>query len=120
MKDFSTAPVPVLARDRARSLRQAGTEAERRLWRRLRNGQLKGVKFRRQHPVGLYIVDFFCLEARLVVELDGGQHDLGAEQRRDRQRTRYLEGLGYRVLRFSNNDVLSDTDTVLQRIEQQL
>jgi hypothetical protein len=65
---------PVLARDRARTLRAAQTEVERRLWQRLRNRQLNGAKFRRQHPIGSYIADFFCLDARLVIELDGRQH----------------------------------------------
>jgi adenine-specific DNA-methyltransferase len=75
-----------------------------------------GVKFRRQHPVGSFIVDFISLEAKLVVEIDGGQHDRDADRLADARRTQYLEECGFRVLRFWNNEVLSDTDSVLARI----
>lgn len=97
-------------RDFARRLRRDMTDAERILWRRLRSRELIGWKFRRQHPIGRYIVDFICLEAGLVVELDGGQH---AESHADAVRTEFLEDAGYRVLRFWNNDVLTQTDAVL-------
>jgi len=102
----------------ARDLRRHQTDAERRLWRRLRDRQLAGAKFRRQHPIGQYIVDFCCLEAKLVVELDGGQH--AARRATDTERTAFLEAQGYRVLRFWNNDVLSNLDGVLQRIAEAL
>ncbi|WP_166209535.1 endonuclease domain-containing protein [Cognatiluteimonas telluris] len=94
----------------ARQLRRRQTDAERKLWHQLRNGALMGCKFRRQHPVGPYIVDFICVEASLVIELDGSQHQgCGA----DAARTSFLEREGYRVLRFWNNDALMQTDSVL-------
>lgn len=96
--------------DFARQLRRDMTDAEHVMWRRLRSRELSGWKFRRQHPVGSYIADFICLEAGLVVELDGGQH---AESRADAVRTGVLEFAGFQVLRFWNNDVLTQTDAVL-------
>ena len=104
-------------RDRARELRRNMTDAERALWRRLRMRQLAGQRFRRQQPIGDYIVDFACPAARLVVEVDGGQH---AEEERDAARTRWLESRGYRVLRFWNNEVLGQIDGVLAVIEESL
>ena len=98
----------------ARSLRLRSTDAERQLWRHLRDRQLAGYKFRRQRPIGRYIVDFICMEHRLIVEVDGGQHDWNAGA--DRLRTEVLTASGYRVIRFWNNDVLSNTDGVLQQI----
>jgi very-short-patch-repair endonuclease len=95
----------------ARRLRLTPTDAEIRLWSRLRRRQLDGFRFRRQHPLGPYVVDFFCAEAKLVVEVDGGQH---AED--DAARTRWIEARGYRVVRFWNNDVLANTDGVLRTI----
>ncbi|HZF97523.1 MAG TPA: endonuclease domain-containing protein [Pseudoxanthomonas sp.] len=100
----------------ARHLRQAATDAERSLWHHLRNRSLMGCKFRRQHPVGPYIVDFACLEHRLVVELDGGRHGDGADQRR----SRYIVAAGFRVLRFWNNDALSRQRAVLGMIFEAL
>ncbi len=99
---------------RARELRSRTTDAEKRHWRHLRNRQLGGHKFRRQRPLGPYVVDFMCLEARLVVEVDGGQHSPDA----DRERDLYLEKQGFRVLRFWNNEVLENTDGVLARIAE--
>jgi very-short-patch-repair endonuclease len=75
-----------------------------------------GVKFRRQHPVGNFIVDFISLEAKLVVEIDGGQHDRDADRLADAQRTQYLEECGYKVLRFWNDEVLDNSDGVLARL----
>jgi len=98
---------------RARTLRVQMTDAEKRLWSRLRNRQLAGMKFKRQVPLDRYIVDFASSEAKLVVELDGSQH---AENGRDAVRTRALENMGYFVLRFWNNDVLTNTDGVLEEI----
>lgn len=98
--------------DRARGLRQTMTDAERTLWRHLRNRQVSGFKFRRQHEVDRYIVDFVCTEALLIVELDGGQHADQVEY--DERRTQQLQALGYRVLRFWNNDVLNDIQSVLE------
>ena len=97
--------------DRARELRQDMTDAEQKLWHHLRNRQLSGHKFRRQHDIDHYIADFACTEALLIVELDGGQH---ADQvNYDEHRTRHLQARGYRVLRFWNNDVLTNIEGVL-------
>jgi len=104
--------------ERARILRQNQTEAEKRLWYRLKNRGLGGWKFRRQHAIGPYFADFACIEAALVVEIDGGQHQGRREQ--DDVRTAFLKGAGYRVLRFWNNDVLSNTDGVLQSVLEAL
>ncbi|MGH8225475.1 MAG: endonuclease domain-containing protein [Gammaproteobacteria bacterium] len=102
----------------ARRLRYASTDAERILWRRLRDRQLDGWKFRRQHPIGSYVTDFYCVEAALVVEVDGGQHAL--RRKSDRERTEALVKLGIRVIRFWNNDVLAHTDAVLEQIACEL
>ena len=101
-------------RDRARRLRRDQTEAERRLWERLRARQLSGFKFRRQHPIGRFIVDFCCQEYGIVVELDGGQHAVQFEA--DHIRSEFLARRGYRVLRFWNNEVLENIEAVLQQI----
>ena len=102
----------------ARSLRREGTDAEAVLWRRLRDRSLAGRKFRRQHLVGDYVVDFVCLDARLVVELDGGQHDRDADAASTR--TAVLERRGFRVLRFWNSEVLTNLDGVLEAIARTL
>ncbi|WP_281852918.1 endonuclease domain-containing protein [Dyella sp. GSA-30] len=99
--------------DHVKSLRKLATDAEIRLWYRLRGGQL-GYRFRRQHRVEGFIVDFSCFKRRLVIELDGGQHVEQAEY--DRRRTLRLNEAGYRVLRFWNDDVLLRTDAVLGEI----
>ena len=91
------------------------TEAERRLWSRLRNEAL-GYDFRRQHSLGNYIVDFVCLERRLIIEVDGGQHNLEPGIARDRPRTAWLKSRGYEVFRFWNNEVLAATDDVVDTI----
>ena len=104
----------IMASRNARALRANQTEAESRLWQRLRDRQLAGAKFRRQAPVGPYIADFICLAAKLIVEIDGGQHADNAEA--DAARTAWLEDQGFRVLRFWNNDVLDNTDGVLEEI----
>jgi len=98
---------------RARLLRVSQTDAEARLWSRLRNRVLGGARFRRQMPVGPYIADFLCAGHMLIVELDGGQH---ADNPADERRTRFLEAKGYRVIRFWNPDVLTNTDGVLEMI----
>ncbi|MCY4572641.1 MAG: endonuclease domain-containing protein [Gemmatimonadetes bacterium] len=100
--------------ERARELRRQSTDAERMLWSRLRDRRLRGIKFRRQAQIGQYIVDFLCMERRLIIELDGGHH---ADQRdSDDARTRALESDGFRVLRFWNNEVLREPDSVLEAI----
>ena len=96
----------------ARPLRRNATDAERLLWDRLRNRQLAGHKFRRQATVGPYIVDFLCLDARLVVEADGGQHS----EEKDKARTAFLTTRNLRVIRFWNHDVLANIDAVLEAI----
>ncbi|MGH8662110.1 MAG: endonuclease domain-containing protein [Burkholderiales bacterium] len=100
--------------NRARQLRNRQTDAERRLWRSLRDRQLRGFKFRRQHPIPPYVADFVCVEAGLIIEIDGGQHL--ADRDRDAVRSRYFERIGYRTVRFWNNDVLLRTNEVLDAI----
>lgn len=101
---------------RARHLRHQLTDAEKALWQRLRDKQLSGFRFRRQAPVGDYIVDFACFSPRLVIELDGGQHAQTAHQKHDAARTVWLESQGFRVIRFWNNDALQNTDGVVMEI----
>ena len=105
------------AKKNAITLRNGMTDAERRLWSKLRAEQL-GVKFRRQHPLGTYVLDFACLSPKLVVEVDGSQHLHQVSY--DAQRTAWLEGHGYAVLRFWANEVLSETDGVVARIVEVL
>jgi len=100
----------------AQKLRREPTEAAKRLWSRLRARQL-GVQFTREFPIGNAIADFACRRARLVIEVDGGQH---AENTADDARTRMIESYGYQVIRFWNNDVLNNTDGVVQRITEAL
>lgn len=108
------------ARVRARDLRHRSTDAERSLWNALRNRRVEGHKFRRQHPIGPYIADFVCLEARLVVELDGGQHYTHEGRLADARRTRYLEVMGFDVLRFSDRDVLLEQEAVMSVVLERL
>ena len=98
----------------ARRLRRNGTDAERALWRYLRNRTVLGAKFRRQVPIGPYVVDFVCFEARLIIEVDGGQHTVQTDQ--DAFRTAYLERHNFRVIRFWNNDVLTNPNGVFETI----
>src|SRR5215472_12057809 len=98
--------------DFAKRLRRTQTDAERVLWFRLRDRRLAGWKFKRQVPIDRVFVDFFCADAKLIVELDGGQHDSNREK--DAERTRDLEAMGYFVLRFWNNDVMRNTDGVVE------
>lgn len=98
---------------RARPLRRAMTDAERKLWQELRNRQLANHKFRRQTTIGPYIADFACIAASLIVECDGGQH---ATSTADAKRTAWLESQGWRVLRFWNHDVLENLTGVLETI----
>ena len=104
----------------AKRLRTNSTDAERKLWSRLRDRRLLDFKFVRQQPVGPYVADFACREADLIVELDGGQHAEDQNVRRDAERTAVLAEHGYRVLRFWNNDVLTNIDGVQQVIAEQL
>jgi lysyl-tRNA synthetase class 2 len=99
--------------ERAQRLRRHQTDVERVLWLRLRDRRLGGFKFKRQFPIDRYIVDFVCADARVIVELDGGQHATSAT---DAERTQVLEAFGYLVLRFWNNDVIENLDGVLETI----
>src|SRR5512138_3676711 len=105
---------------RARNLRRNQTEAERRLWSRLRDRQIAGHKFRRQVALGPYIVDFACFDERLIIELDGGQHGEAEQQLRDDERTAWLKANGYLVLRYWNNEVLENMEGVLTAIADAL
>jgi very-short-patch-repair endonuclease len=100
--------------ENARRLRRDTTDAERKLWSALRHKQLDGFKFRRQVPIGELVADFACLSARLIVEVDGGQHDV--EREKDATRTVWLNARGYRVIRFWNNDVLENLEGVVSAI----
>ena len=102
--------------NRAKLLRKNSTDAERLLWGKLRNNQL-GVKFRRQEPIGKYIVDFVCFEKKIIIEVDGGQHN---ENVRDKNRDDWLYKNGFRILRFWNSDVLKDTEGVLAQILKEI
>jgi type I restriction enzyme S subunit len=112
----ANAPIPTQFLDFARQLRRQATDAENLLWRLLRGRQIAKAKFRRQHSFPPYILDFYCHELRLAVELDGGQHDEAHHRSRDARRDRYLAEHGIRVLRFWNNEVLSETEAVLEAI----
>ena len=103
-----------------RQLRRSSTDAEHLLWQLLRNRQVAGAKFRRQHQYGPYILDFYCHEHRLVVEADGGQHTSLDHVARDANRTRYLESQGMRVLRFTNLEILQETEAVIARIWEEV
>ncbi|MEA9795811.1 very-short-patch-repair endonuclease [Xanthomonas campestris] len=105
-------PLPTAALSNARALRTGMTDAERALWRCLRSNQLHGFKFRRQHPIPPYIADFCCIDAALIVELDGSQHQASSDQ----ARTQWLRSQGWKVLRFWNNDVLLSLDAVVETI----
>ena len=105
-------PLPTETLETARRLRREQTDAESKLWRHLRAGQMGGVKFRRQHAVPPYVADFCCIEKKLIIELDGSQHT----DQKDAVRTRYLESQGWKVIRFWDNDALLQTEAVLDAI----
>jgi very-short-patch-repair endonuclease len=96
---------------KARQLRRRATEAEKVLWKHLRARQLEGVKFRRQEPIGQYIVDFVALEKKVVIEVDGGQH--AVEKEKDRKRDQWFKHEGFEILRIWNNDIFDNLDGVL-------
>ncbi len=104
-------------KQRARDLRQAMTPAEKKLWDRLRNRQFLGMKFRRQHPLGPYIADFYCAEHRLIIELDGGIHI--SQEEADAKRTQQIIEHNYRVIRFNNEQVEHNFDAVLKTIAEE-
>ncbi len=99
--------------EKARQLRRRETHAERLLWKALKHMPVEGSHFRRQVPIGRYVVDFACLAARLVIEVDGARHGAAANSRRDQVRTAWLESQGYRVLRFWNTEVVRDVNGVM-------
>jgi very-short-patch-repair endonuclease len=109
---------PTLPRDRARTLRADATEAEQKLWSRLRKKRVCGFQFRRQYSIGPFFVDFVCLRARLILEVDGSQH--ADQEKQDESRSEFLGTNGYTVLRFWNFEVMSDIDSVLERIAEVL
>jgi len=100
---------------KAATLRKNMTDAERKLWSILRGRQFHGFKFRRQQPIGSYIADFVCMEIKLIVEVDGGQH--AAEKHHDIERTKFLSSIGYQVLRFWNKDVMDNIEGVAQELK---
>jgi len=100
----------------AKILRKQSTPTEITLWNHLRSRRFMNLKFRRQYPLGSYIVDFICIEKKLIIEIDGGQHNENAQQDYDERRTVFLNGLGYKVLRFWNNEVLHQFDGVMEQI----
>jgi very-short-patch-repair endonuclease len=103
-------------RSRARGLRRDMTEAEKIIWNAIRAHRLHGASFRRQTPIGPFIVDFVCHSAMLIIEIDGGQHYEAESMKRDAQRDAYLASKGYRVLRFNNHDVMTNRQGMLETI----
>jgi very-short-patch-repair endonuclease len=108
--------VPAKLRANARALRRNSTDAERILWSELRAGRLNGASFRRQVPIDHYVADFICHAAKLVIELDGGQHFSDAGERADARRSVAIEAKGFKVLRFNNHDVMTNRSGVLETI----
>jgi very-short-patch-repair endonuclease len=110
-------PTEYTATERARQLRRDATDAESRLWSALRDRQLS-VKFRRQFPFGPYILDFYCMERKLAIEVDGGQHFEPEGLRKDAERSAVLERSGLRIIRFTNREVLLEFESVVEAIRQ--
>jgi very-short-patch-repair endonuclease len=115
---YSSVPLWEKLKPLAREKRHEPTPAENALWRRLRNRHIGNAKFRRQHAIERFIVDFYCIEAGLVIEIDGSIHEYTVEE--DVIRQEYLEGLGLRVLRFTNDQVLGEMNSVLEKINELL
>ncbi len=109
-----------MANERARNLRKDMSDAEWKLWQRLRGGQIEGFRFRRQHPIGVFIADFVCLEKCLIIEVDGAQHAEPAQVVHDAKRTQWLEARGYQVLRFWSNEIAENLDGVIDAIWNEL
>lgn len=105
---------------RARVLRYKETPAEKELWKHLKGKKLDGFKFRRQHPIDRYILDFYCHEKKLVVELDGGYHEDELQKQHDENRTVHLQSVGLKVIRFQNKEVFQDLESILWRIRNEL
>jgi very-short-patch-repair endonuclease len=102
---------------KAKELRKSMTIAEEILWKHLRNNKLEGLKFRRQHPLDIFIADFYCHQKKLVIELDGGIHDILEQKEYDQGRTFELEEKGFKILRFRNEEVINNLEDVLSRIK---
>jgi very-short-patch-repair endonuclease len=115
----SLLPYDKRLRDRSRQLRNEMTPAEKYLWARLRNKQL-GYWFYRQKPAGIFITDFYCAHAKLIIEVDGGQHFITSAIGYDRERSKYFKSIERRVLRFTNQEVLSNIQTVIERIKKEI
>ncbi len=107
-------------KDRRKNLRKNSTDLENILWQRIRNKQISGFKFWRQYSVGAYILDFYCPQKRLAIELDGGQHGNPDNVDYDNERTKYLNMYNIKVLRFWNNEILNNLENVLQKINEEL
>ena len=105
-----------MSRDFARKLRREQTDVERKLWSHLRNRQFRGLKFRRQEPIGSYIVDFVCFEIKFVIELDGSQHGLAENIKYDEARTAYLNSQGFRVKRIWNDELIENFDRTMDAL----
>ena len=110
--------MPINLTEPARNLRKNSTDPERLLWRHLKAKQLDGLKFRRQEQIGPFIADFVCYEKALIIEADGGHHAL--EQEKDVERTRWLNAQGFKVLRFWNNEILTNLEGVLDTIREKV
>jgi adenine-specific DNA-methyltransferase len=111
-------PKQILQRNK--DLRKNSTPQEVILWSRIRAKRLKGLKFRRQYLIGKYIVDFICIEKKLIVELDGWQHKEENQERYDKERTKYLKRNGYKIIRFWNNEINDNLAEVFLKIEESL
>ena len=105
---------------KTRKLRRKSTPQEIILWSRLRNRKFKNIKFRRQYPIGNYIVDFVCLDKKLIIELDGWQHKEEKQERYDIKRTNYFEKLGFKIIRFWNNDINDNLEGAFLKLEELL
>jgi very-short-patch-repair endonuclease len=117
---WTPTPVPPALLQAARDLRQHMTDAEQRLWHCLRGKQLDGFRFRKQHPITRFVLDFYCPEVRLAIEIDGSQHNTALARASDEECTRFLKARGIRVLRCWNHEVLQDLPGVLERIWEAL
>lgn len=104
----------------ASQMRKNPTPAEKALWEKLRKRQIEGQKFRRQHPVNCFIVDFYCREANLAIEVDGNVHDEPQQNERDIEREEILKNLGLRIIRFTNKEIFNDIEDVIKRIKESI
>ena len=104
----------------ARNLRKTSTIQEKRMWNLLKNRQFYNLKFKRQQPIGNYIVDFICKEAKIIIEIDGGQHNNSKNIEYDNIRTEFLNSLGYKVIRFWNNEIYENIDGVMSKLKEEI